>query len=274
MAKLIGAQRLVLQAIQDSPRNAAGSVTDTQVAQGSGITLKDVQDWFETLEGEDLIQVARTTAGLSASITAKGRLSLGQALPLIPAIKPYVIAGPLRLAVLGLTGSGKSALINQLIGRDILGVLSVNPGARQIQQCEAEVGGRRAEIIECPGLGTGNKFDARYFEKYKELVLYSNCIIWTVRADYRAIGLDLQYFEDIHMMAIMSNIKLLLVLTHCDLVHPGDWDENGNCPSADQSRSIELRTMYFSAAFQVPVGGIAHVSSTRGHNIVRLRSLL
>ena len=41
MAKLYGAQRMVLQSIRDLPKNAAGYVTNTQIAQFS----------FRTFEG-------------------------------------------------------------------------------------------------------------------------------------------------------------------------------------------------------------------------------
>src|SRR4051812_45860652 len=76
MARLYGAQRLVLRAIQDSPKDTAGFVTDAQVARATGIALKDVRDWIETLEVDGYVEVARTEAGLSASVTAKGRLFL------------------------------------------------------------------------------------------------------------------------------------------------------------------------------------------------------
>jgi hypothetical protein len=77
MARLFGAQILVLQAIQNSPKDSAGFVTDAEVAQSTRIALKDVRDWFETLEGEEYVEAARTESGLSASITARGRLQLG-----------------------------------------------------------------------------------------------------------------------------------------------------------------------------------------------------
>ncbi len=77
MAKLFGAQRLVLQAIQQAPADAAGFVTDAQIVQSTKIALKDVRDWIATLEGEDFVEVARTSAGVIASITPKGRLQLG-----------------------------------------------------------------------------------------------------------------------------------------------------------------------------------------------------
>jgi formylglycine-generating enzyme required for sulfatase activity len=77
MANLFGAQRLVLQAIQDSPKDSAGFVTDAQIAQSTKIAIQDIQDWIETLKRQDYVEVAEMTAGLSASITASGRLQLG-----------------------------------------------------------------------------------------------------------------------------------------------------------------------------------------------------
>lgn len=59
MAKLIGAQRMVLQAILDLPKNAAGYVTDSQIAQSTQITIADLRDWIETLESEGFVEVAR-----------------------------------------------------------------------------------------------------------------------------------------------------------------------------------------------------------------------
>jgi TIR domain len=81
MARLIGAQRMVLQAIVDLPKDAAENVTDAQIVQASKIALDDVRNWLETLEGDGNVNVVRTTAGLSASITAHGKLALGQYRP-------------------------------------------------------------------------------------------------------------------------------------------------------------------------------------------------
>ncbi len=82
MARLIGAQRMVLQAIIDLPADPADFVTDSQVAQKTQIATGDVRDWIETLEGEGYVNVARTSNGLSASITAQGKLILKQFQPI------------------------------------------------------------------------------------------------------------------------------------------------------------------------------------------------
>ena len=81
MARLIGAQRMVLKAILDLPKDAAGYLTDTQIAHRTQIAISDVRNWIETLANDGHVEVARTQLGLSASITANGRLALGQYQP-------------------------------------------------------------------------------------------------------------------------------------------------------------------------------------------------
>ena len=99
MAGLKGAQRMVLQAISDLPTDPAGYVSDSQIAQETQIAIGDVRDWIETLEGDGLVEVARTQAGLRASITAQGRLALGQ-------YRPVQTTSPGRVAPLDTTTAG------------------------------------------------------------------------------------------------------------------------------------------------------------------------
>ena len=81
MAKLIGAQRMVLQAILDLPKDSYGYVPDYQIAESTQIAIADVRDWIETLADEGYVEVAHTGVGLSASITAQGKLILRQFQP-------------------------------------------------------------------------------------------------------------------------------------------------------------------------------------------------
>ena len=57
--KLVGAQRMVLQAVLDAQDNTGGFASDTQVARASQISLGEVRDWLETLEGDGLVIVIR-----------------------------------------------------------------------------------------------------------------------------------------------------------------------------------------------------------------------
>jgi Caspase domain len=77
MARLFGAQRLVLQEIQNSQGDKSCFIEDSKVAQVTKISLRDMRDWFLTLDNDEYVDLALTENGMSASVTAKGRLALG-----------------------------------------------------------------------------------------------------------------------------------------------------------------------------------------------------
>src|SRR5271157_5869666 len=77
MAKLFGAQRMVLQALLEAQGDTGAFVEDSRIAQATRISLRDMRDWFLTLDNDELVDLALTENGMSASLTAKGRLTLG-----------------------------------------------------------------------------------------------------------------------------------------------------------------------------------------------------
>jgi hypothetical protein len=81
MARLYGAQRMVLHALLDVAGQSDRFVEDSSIAHATTIALGDVRNWLLTLEDDEYINLARTEAGYSASITAKGRLAIGLFLP-------------------------------------------------------------------------------------------------------------------------------------------------------------------------------------------------
>jgi predicted transcriptional regulator len=50
MAKVRGAQRLILQAIMDLSKDSADYVTDAQIAQHTQLALGQVRNWIQTLD--------------------------------------------------------------------------------------------------------------------------------------------------------------------------------------------------------------------------------
>ena len=77
MAKLYGAQKMVLQAIQNAQGETSNYIDDSKLAQVTQIRLEDVRNWLFTLDTHDYVDIVLTTNGFSASITPKGRLVLG-----------------------------------------------------------------------------------------------------------------------------------------------------------------------------------------------------
>jgi hypothetical protein len=130
MARLIGAQKLILQAILDLPKELAGFVSDAQIAQKTQIAIGDVRDWVETLEGEGYVNVARTTGGLSASITASGKLAIKQYQPI--ETQPTGSPATSRPTPATSTSSGTSPV------RTIL-ILAANPKGTQPLRLDEEV---------------------------------------------------------------------------------------------------------------------------------------
>ena len=84
MPRLIGAQRLVLQAIQDAQGETSAFVEDARISQATQIALRDLRDWFLTLDQDGYVDLALTEGGMKASVTPQGRLALGLYRPFSP----------------------------------------------------------------------------------------------------------------------------------------------------------------------------------------------
>jgi len=88
MAKLYGAQKMVLQAIQNAQGETSNYIEDSKLSQATQIAVSDMRNWLLTLDQEEYIDLTLTNNGLSASITPKGRLTLGVFSPLPPTPTP------------------------------------------------------------------------------------------------------------------------------------------------------------------------------------------
>jgi len=76
MDQFQGSERLIVQTIVNSPKDSAGYVEDTQIAMASKMSVQDVQNWLEILEGKGFVERAKRTDGFSALLTAKGTQTL------------------------------------------------------------------------------------------------------------------------------------------------------------------------------------------------------
>src|SRR3954447_5116668 len=82
MAKLYGAQKMVLQAILNAQGETSNFIDDSKLSQATQIDLSDMRNWLLTLDQEEYVDLALTNSGFSASITPKGRLTLGMFRPI------------------------------------------------------------------------------------------------------------------------------------------------------------------------------------------------
>ncbi len=73
---LRGSQAQILRAIDESPKDSAGYVSDEQIARSTKIELSDVHDWLHTLEDDRLISIGPTSVGLTVYLETWGRIEL------------------------------------------------------------------------------------------------------------------------------------------------------------------------------------------------------
>ena len=83
MPRLFGAQRMVLQAILDAQGETSAFIEDTRVAQVNQISLRDMRDWFLTLDQDEYVDLALTESGLKA-LGHRQRPPGSWALPTVP----------------------------------------------------------------------------------------------------------------------------------------------------------------------------------------------
>ena len=76
MPRLYGAQRMVLQAIQDAQGETSAFIEDAEIAQATQVALRDMRDWFLTLDQDEYVDLALTEDGMRASVMPKGGLAL------------------------------------------------------------------------------------------------------------------------------------------------------------------------------------------------------
>ena len=76
MDQLDGSERLILQAILDCPKDSAGYVEGSKIAEATRTSLQDVEAWLITLEGKGFVEWAQQIGGFSAHATPRGVLAL------------------------------------------------------------------------------------------------------------------------------------------------------------------------------------------------------
>jgi predicted transcriptional regulator len=85
-------RRFILQTIQDNQPSPGSNVQDSVLAEKIGLPVQDVRDHLDLLEEEDNVQLAKTTGGYGAWLTARGRLGLKEPLGPRPAKDIAVLA--------------------------------------------------------------------------------------------------------------------------------------------------------------------------------------
>jgi predicted GTPase len=233
---------------------------------------------LEILQKKDLVTLARTAEHIIAFIEPEGRLLLSQregfSTGVIKGSQPGAVTGSLRVAFLGMTGVGKSSLVNRLLSVNLANVNALYPGTRTVLQLAGRIDGQDVVLIDCPGLGWEEELDKEYFAIYKQLIDDVKCIFWIMRADTRARAYDITYFKELHVLAIRARASICAVLNYCDQVSPGDWNFERNQPSSNQEQSLQFIRQAASGSLHLPLNHIICTSGYRRYNIDHLKRFI
>jgi small GTP-binding protein len=197
--------------------------------------------------------------------------------PIVSAIEAEFANAPPTIAIIGLSGVGKSTIINSLFGtkRD---VSATTRGTSRFHKRKFEIVSRRLygaslkcalQIIDAPGLGEDSALDANYLKRYRQHLPEADIALWVLAARNRALALDQQYIKQ--LSDVLPHV--VLGINQVDLVEPLSWNEAINLPSKEQAANIEIiandRREKLSAAFTRPVSAVPF-SALRYYNLQAL----
>ena len=197
--------------------------------------------------------------------------------PVVSAIEAEFQRAPPTIAVIGLSGVGKSTIINSLFGtkRD---VSATTRGTSRFHRRKFEIVSKRVygaslkcalQIIDAPGLGEDSALDDNYLKRYAQHLPEADIALWVLAARNRALALDQQYLKQL----AKELPHVVLGINQVDLVDPISWNDATNLPSKEQAANIAViasdRQQKLSAAFAGPVRAVPF-SALRHYNLQAL----
>jgi len=151
---------------------------------------------------------------------------------------------PIRIALIGFTGVGKSSTLNALFHSGAR-VSHTRACTKEAEEYETDVKeystskGRNLHVFDMPGLGEGIKADKVHIETYSRVLPDVDLALWIMSAIDRAMT-PLQQFLTDHGQLTPN---LVFGMNKVDLVQPGPeaWNKTINLPSLEQEQNIKAR---------------------------------
>lgn len=181
---------------------------------------------------------------------------------------------PVTVGVIGVSGVGKSSLINRLFRTDFATSATV-ACTKEFTSAHVELAANQGplsgvrvplRIVDAPGLGESRETDPGYLDQYRKNLPDCDAIVWVSAARNRAAALEQEYLAELSAF----RDRMVFVLGQADLVDPLDWNERLNLPSEQQEANIleicQDRARKFSAATGAPVE-FTPLSVKRSYNL-------
>lgn len=158
------------------------------------------------------------------------------------------------IGIMGKTGAGKSSLCNALFAGEVSPVSNVAACTREPLRFRLQVGQRVMTLVDLPGVGESSSRDAEYAALYRQQLPRLDLILWLIKADDRALGVDEHFYHNV--IGEAHRDKVLFIISQADKVEP---TSSGNKLSTEQKQNISRKIGLMHELFR-PVNPVCAVS--------------
>ncbi|KAE9721642.1 YfjP family GTPase, partial [Escherichia coli] len=158
------------------------------------------------------------------------------------------------IGIMGKSGAGKSSLCNALFASEVSPVSDVAACTREPLRFRLQVGERYMTVVDLPGVGESGARDTEYAALYREQLPRLDLVLWLIKGDDRALGVDEQFYHQVIGEAYRH--KVLFVISQSDKAEP---TSGGGKLSREQKQNISRKIFLLHELFQ-PVNPICAVS--------------
>lgn len=170
-----------------------------------------------------------------------------------------------HIMFIGKTGYGKSTTLNKIVGKDVFDTSDVSVCTKDLYCSMYRINSKVPSFLcisDLPGIGESNYADNHYYEWYKEMLNYSEIVVYLLRADQRDFAVDEVLFNNLFSDENRRS-KVIIALNYSDKIEP--INRKGGLTS-EQIESLERKIKEVSAIFNFPKNDIVYYSATDGIN--------
>lgn len=171
----------------------------------------------------------------------------------------------LQVMFIGKTGYGKSTTLNKLVGFSVFETSDVSVCTKDLYNSMYRINSTIPSffvVSDLPGIGESNYADNHYYDWYREMLEYSQVVVYLLRADQRDFSIDEVLFNNMFKDNIEKS-KVIIALNYADKVEP--INRKGGL-STEQLNSLERKINEVARIFNFPKNDILYYSATDGIN--------